>query len=159
MRCEDIEPIVEELADGSLGADPARDAHLASCAVCQARLANAAAIHSLLVSREAAQPPAAFTAAVMARVIRERWQSEQAIDITFNLAMAAGVMLIVGGGVGLAWTSGLLAINLDFTAVMAATSATVLNRISSQLQTIVMGAALLTMALGLWWWAEADPSI
>jgi anti-sigma factor RsiW len=159
MRCEDIEPIVEALADGGIGADAARDAHIASCPLCSARLANAQAIHALLVSREAAQPPAGFTAAVMARVVREGWQTERAIDIGFNLAIAAGVLILISGAAGLAWTSGLLTITLDLPEILSLVSQPLTNRIVSNLQTMVMAAALLTMALGLWWWAEADPSL
>lgn len=159
MRCEDIDPIVEELADGSLGADADRDAHLASCAVCSARLANAQAIHALLVSREAPQPSAGFTAAVMARVIKERWQAERAIDIGFNLAMAAGVLILTSGAAGLAWASGLFTISVDVQAILATVTTPMANRVVSQLQTLMMAAAMLTMALGLWWWAEGDPSV
>ena len=159
MRCEDIDPLVEELADGSLGADAGRDAHIASCAACSVRLANAQAIHAMLVSRETAQPSAGFTAAVMARVVREGWQAERAIDIGFNLAVAAGVLILISGAAGLAWTTGLFTITVDLPAVLAAITAPMANRVISQLQTVVMAAAILTMALGLWWWAEADPSV
>lgn len=30
-------------------------------------------------------------------------------------------------------------------------------RVMSQVQTLAMAVVLLTMTLGLWWWAEADP--
>jgi anti-sigma factor RsiW len=156
MRCEDIDPIVEELADGSLAADAARDAHIASCARCSARLANARAIHSLLVSREVATPSAGFTAAVMARVVRERWQAERAIDIGFNLMVAAGILILVGGAAGLAWSAGLFTFTVDIQPVLVALTTPMANRVVSQLQTVLMAAAILTTALGLWWWAEAD---
>jgi len=159
MRCEDIDPLVEELADGSPAADAERDAHIASCALCSARLANAQAIHAMLAAREAALPSPGFTAAVMARVARERWQAERAIDIGFNLAVAAGVLLLISGAAGLAWAAGLFTITVDVRAVLAAITTPMANRVVSQLQTVMMAAAILTMALGLWWWAEADPSV
>lgn len=159
MRCEDIDPIIEELADGSLVAEAEQAAHLGSCARCSARLANAQGIHALLVAREVAQPSAAFTAAVMARVARERWQVERAIDIGFNLAIAAGVLILIGGAAGLAWASGLLTITIDLSAVLAAVTTPMANRVVSQLQTMVMAVLILVTALGLWWWAEADPSV
>jgi len=159
MRCEDIDPLVEELADGSLGSDAERDAHIASCALCSARLANAQAIHALLAAREAAQPSPGFTSAVMARVVRERWQAERVIDIGFNLAIAAGVLILISGAAGLAWAAGLFTITIDVPTVLATITTPMANRVVSQLQTVVMAAAILTMALGLWWWAEADPSV
>lgn len=159
MRCEDIDPIVEELADGSLPAGAERDAHIASCARCSARLANARAIHALLVSREVATPPAGFTAAVMARVVRERWQTERAIDLGFNLAVAAGVLVLISGGIGLAWSAGFFRFTVDVQPILVALTTPMANRVVSQLQTVVMAAAILTTALGLWWWAEADRSV
>jgi hypothetical protein len=158
MRCEDIDLFVEELAEGGLGSDAGRDGHIASCAVCSARLANARAIHALLAAREAAQPSSGFTSAVMARVVRERWQVERAIDIGFNLAIAAGVLFLLTGAAGLAWAAGLFTITIDLPAVLTTITTPMANRVVSQLQTVVMAAAILTMALGLWWWAEADPS-
>lgn len=109
-------------------------------------------------TREAAQPQAGFTAGVMTRVVRERSQTERAIDMGFNLAIAAGVLILISGAAGLAWASGLLTITLDIPAILSTVSEP-LNRVVSNLQTLVMAAALLTMALGLWWWAEADPSL
>ncbi len=41
--------------------------------------------------------PAAFTAAVLQRIRRDHWQSEQNVDRLFNLAMVAAVLLVVGG--------------------------------------------------------------
>ena len=95
----------------------------------------------------------------MARVARERWQVERAIDIGFNLAIAAGVLILIGGAAGLAWASGLLTITIDLSAVLAAVTTPMANRVVSQLQTMVMAVLILLTALGLWWWAEADPSV
>ena len=70
--------------------------------------------------REMAVPPATFTAAVMARVGQERWKTERAIDLGFNLAIAAGVLVILAGGAGLAWSLGLLTITIDVEAIWQA---------------------------------------
>ena len=66
--CDDLEPLIEAIADGSH--EPGADArqHLASCPACAARLETVRAIENLLIIREAAVPPASFTAAVMARI-------------------------------------------------------------------------------------------
>jgi hypothetical protein len=154
-HCDDLEPLIEAIADGSheLSADDA--AHVASCAVCAPRLERARTIESLLSMREVAAPPATFTMAVMARVTKEQWKAERAIDFGFNLAIAAGVLVILTGGVGLAWSLGFLSIAIDLGALWDALGADATGRFLSQVQTIAMSAVLLTMALVLWWWAEA----
>jgi hypothetical protein len=156
VRCEELEPLIEAIADGSIELAAAQAAHLTSCARCAAQLERARAIENWLALREAAEPPPSFTAAVMARIVDERWKAERAIDLGFNLAIAAGVLVILAGGVGLAWSLGFLDITIDLDAVwqaFATTEAT--GRFLSQVQTFLTAAVILTMALGLWWWAEA----
>ena len=70
MRCDDLEPLIEAIADGSHELSAEDAAHVASCAICAPRIERARSIESLLSMREVAQPPAAFTLAVMARVSR-----------------------------------------------------------------------------------------
>ena len=155
MRCDDLEPLIEAIADDSLPL-PAEDAaHVASCALCMARIERARSIESLLSVREVAPLPAAFTQAVMARVIQERWKAERAIDLGFNLAIAAGILVIVTAGAGLAWSLGMLSVTIDLDAIVRALDAGATGRLLSQVQTVAMSAVLLTMALFLWWWAEA----
>jgi anti-sigma factor RsiW len=159
VTCEDLDRSIEAIADGSLvpeaGPGGEISAHLASCPVCAARLAEARAIENLLQARDVAVPPASFTAAVMARVGDERWKTERVVDLGFNLLMAAGVMVILAGAAGLAWSLGFLNVAIDLDAVWQALGSDVTGRFVSQVQTIVMAAVLLTMALVLWWWAEA----
>ena len=155
MRCEDLEPLIEAIADGSHQPDAHQSAHLASCLRCPVRLASARAIEDLLRIRSLELPPANFTAAVLARVGHERWQAERVIDLGFNLAIAAGVMVILAGGAGLAWSLGLLTITIDFDAIWRAVGTDVTGRVLTQVQTVIMAAVLLTTALVLWWWAEA----
>ena len=155
MRCDDLENLIEAIADDSLPL-PAEDAaHVASCALCTARIERARSIESLLSVREVAPLPAAFTQAVMARVIQERWKAERAIDLGFNLAIAAGILVIVTAGAGLAWSLGMLSVTIDLDAIVRALDAGATGRLLSQVQTVAMSAVLLTMALFLWWWAEA----
>jgi anti-sigma factor RsiW len=155
VRCEEFEPLIEAIADGSHQPDAAQAEHLASCARCPVRLASARAIEDLLRIRSVDLPSANFTAAVLARVGHERWQTERAIDLGFNLAIAAGLMVIIAGGAGLAWSLGLLTIAIDVDALWQALGADVTGRVLTQVQTFVMAAGLLTTALVLWWWAEA----
>jgi anti-sigma factor RsiW len=153
--CDDLEPLIEAIADGSHVPAAEEAAHLASCARCTADVERARAIESFLAMREAASPSASFTATVMTQVGREQWQTERVIDLGFNLAMAAGVAVILAGAAGLAWSLGFLTITIDVAAIWRSLDTDVTGRVLSQVQTIAMSAALLTMALVLWWWAEA----
>ena len=157
--CDELNVVVDAVADGSLELSADQWAHVSGCAVCAFRLEQARAIHAALVTRETPAPPLSFAADVMARVRRERWRTEQAVDIGFNLALAAGVVLVVGGAIGLAWSAGLLTINMEWRSVLLAAMAQWGTRLLPQLQTVVMAALLLSMALGAWWWAETDPSV
>ncbi len=158
MRDAHLDADIEALADGSLAVDAEARAHLDACPPCAARLEEARAIEALLASRAITPPPPGFTVRVMARVSRERWQVEQVVDIGFNLAVAAGLLLIVGGAAGLAWSAGLFTFDLDWRPLTTVASFSWIDRMVSQAQTVATAAILLTMALGLWWWAEADSS-
>jgi len=156
VTCDEFEPLIEAIADGTIELSPEQRAHLASCERCAARLEQARAIEQLLTVRHTATPPPSFTQQVMAHVGREQWQTERAIDLGFNLAMFVGVFVIVAGAVGAAWSLGLFSITIDVDAIAEILgAANVSGRILSQVQTIGMAALLLTMALVLWWWAEA----
>jgi anti-sigma factor RsiW len=158
MECHEIDTQLEAFADGTLEPGDAARAHLESCPSCSAGLSHARAIHDLLVAREVPVPAASFTAGVMARVGREHWQVERVIDIGFNLAVAAGILFILIGGAGLAWSLGFLTITIDLDAVVQAGGRELAGRVVSQAQTVAMAAMLLTMALGLWWLAGLESS-
>ena len=155
MRCDELEPLIEAIADGSHEPGAEARQHLASCPSCAARLETARAIENQLAIREVAVPPASFTASVMARIGQEEWRTERVIDMGFNLAMAAGVLVILAGAAGLAWSLGFLNITVDVETIWQTVGAEMTGRVLSQVQTIGMAAVLLTMALVLWWWAEA----
>jgi hypothetical protein len=153
-HCDDLDPIIEAIADGSYELAGDEAAHLASCPLCSIRLERARAIESWLMTREAAAPSATFSAGVMARVGHEQWRTERVVDLGFNLAMAAGILVILAGGAGLAWSLGFLSITIDVEAIVRALDTPVTNRVLSEVQTLVMAAGVLTLALVLWWWAE-----
>lgn len=156
MRCDELDPVIEAMADGDVEPDAEMRAHLQSCGRCAARLDAARAIERLLAMRPVPQPPAAFTAAVMARIGQEQWRTERAVDLGFNLAMAAGVLVIIAGGAGLAWALGLVTVAIDRDIWERVLTTVVAERTIGQVQTVAMAALMLTTALGLWWWAEAD---
>jgi hypothetical protein len=155
VRCDELEPLIEAIADGTF--EPATEdlAHLSSCTKCAPRLERARNIEQWLTTREMPQPPASFTALVMARIGQEKWQTERVVDIGFNLAIAAGVLVILGGGAGLAWSLGFFTLDVDVVALLNVATSQVEGRVMNQLQTVGIAAVVLTMALVLWWWAEA----
>lgn len=158
MDCNHLEPLIESLADGTAALDALGRAHLETCAVCQARVEQARDIERLLASREIPSPPSTFTAGVMALVADERWRTEQVVDLGFNLAMAAGALVMLAGIGGVAWSLGFLTVTIDLDTILEAAGTGLGGRVISQVQTIAMAAVLLTMALALWWWTEADSS-
>ena len=155
MRCHDLEPLIEAIADGSYEPSPEDRAHLASCAVCSARVEHARRIEQWLAAREMRQPPPTFTASVMARIGQEKWQAERVVDIGFNIAVAAGVLVIVIGALGVAWSLGFFTITFDVAALVSGAFSRIEGRVISEVQTVLISAVLLTMALVFWWWAEA----
>ena len=110
MSCSDVLDLIEPIAAGDLGADEAVRAHLQSCVTCAAALASAQRLESALKGMEIPPAPATFTATVMQRIRRDRWQSEQNVDRLFNLAIVAAVLLMVGGVAAMLNIDGMLAI-------------------------------------------------
>ena len=155
MRCNELEPLIEAIADGTIEPSAEDQAHLSSCPVCSARLAEARRIEQWLSAREMPQPAPAFTASVMARIGEEKWKTERVVDIGFNVFIAAGVLVIMAFGAGLAWSLGFFTVTIDTDALLSVLRSQVEGRVISQLQTTAIAAVLLTMALVLWWWAEA----
>ncbi|HJU42568.1 MAG TPA: hypothetical protein VJ691_07120 [Vicinamibacterales bacterium] len=155
MRCRDLEPFIEAIADGSYEPSAEERAHVASCAVCSARFERARRIEQWLAARDVPQPPPTFTASVMARIGQEKWQAERVVDIGFNLAIAAGVLVIAMGALGLAWSLGFFTITVDAATLVSGAFSRIEGRVISEVQTVLISAVLLTMALVFWWWAEA----
>lgn len=153
MRCEDLDDLIEAIADGDpVSADT--EAHLAGCARCQTRVELARAVDRLLLAREVPAPPDSFTLQVMRRVGQERWRVEQFVDVGFNVALAAGVLVVIGGVTGLLWSLGWFSIDLAALSAAFTTMAPWTTRLGSQLQTVILAAGLLSSALALWWWVE-----
>lgn len=155
-RGDHLETLLEAIADGSHRPDAAEDQHLASCVECADGLARARAIESWLASREPLAPSASFTNAVMARVGQERWRTERVLDLGFNLAIAAGILVFLAAAAGLAWSLGFVTVMINLDALWQVVGAELTGRLMTQLQTIVMAAVILTMTLVLWWWAEHE---
>lgn len=153
-HCDDFEARVDAIAMGDLALSAADAAHLEVCAACRGVLQRARAIEALLAARPLPELSPGFTARVMSGIERERWRAEQALDLGFNVAVAVGVLLTVAGVFGLAWGTGLIAIGGDMAALVTAGVGVLAERLAPQAQHVVMATLLLTMAIGVWWWAE-----
>lgn len=154
MRCNNLEPLIEAIADGTIEPSPDDAAHLSSCPVCSRRLVTARRIEQWLSARGLPHPAPVFTASVMARIGEEKWQLERAVDIGFNVFIAAGVLIILAFGAGLAWSLGLVTVHIDAEPLLSAAASRVDGPVINQLQTTAIAALILTVALVLWWWAE-----
>jgi anti-sigma factor RsiW len=154
MTCKHALDLVEAVAAGDLIADPDLRAHFETCPRCAGALASARRLEAMLASREAPDAPARFTAAVLQRIRRERWRSEQQVDRLFNVAIAVALLLIVGGIFALMNLSGVLTGAADTWTAVATLSTQLARDAAPAIDTYIAGVCLLVTALGMWWWAE-----
>lgn len=154
MMCGEIDDRIEAVTSGDAAWSQAHAAHVATCRRCQSRIALAQAMERVLPTLTIASAPASFTADVMARVRRERWRAEQVLDTGFNVAIAAGLLLVVAGVAGLAWASGLIVVGADVLGLMRDGLALAGTQLAPQLPVYTTAALLLTLGVGVWWWTE-----
>jgi anti-sigma factor RsiW len=154
MFCDEALDSVEAIAAGELTPEGRIAAHLETCPNCAAALRSARALDQMLRGRSAPAPPANFTSRTLARVRRARWQSDQLVDVAFNMAIGAVVLASLGGAWLLLARMGLIAVgggafDLIGTAIMAAA-----HRVGPAFPIYSGAAALVGTALLIWWWAE-----
>ena len=154
MLCSDVLELVEPIAAGDLRADDAVRAHLQSCVTCAAALASAQRLETALKGMEIPPAPAAFTATVVQRIRRDRWQSEQYVDRLFNLAMVAAVMLMVGGVLAMLNVDTVMRIATSSWGLFRGGMRSTVQDAAPTVATYIAAAGLLASALGMWWWAE-----
>lgn len=159
--CSRVSALAEAIASGDVEIDSALRAHLESCPRCAGELAAARRLEGLLASRDAPTAPPRFTAAVLAAVRRERWRTEQRVDAVFNLAIAAAVVLVLGGLVAILNVGTVLG---AAGALWSAASAAAGEGLSAEgqgpsLVTYAAAAAFMISGLLMWWWAERRFSI
>lgn len=158
MSCDEANTFIEAVAVGDAVPEPIR-LHVAACPRCAARLALAERIEVTLSHRPVPVVSQTFTTSVIKRLRRERWHSEQVVDISFNVAVAIGALLIVSGVAGFAWRSGVMQLGGEMATVLFAATRTVAARVVTDARVIMIGVLLLSTAAGLWWWAEEDASV
>ena len=154
MTCTEFDAVIELVAAGEIEPDAGTRAHLQSCAACGRALALARRIDAVLAAQPAPDLPPAFTAALMARVRRERWRSEQYLDTAFNVAVGLAIAVGVGGLVMVATASGLAVVSADLVRVFLSASVSALATIAPALPAYALASAVVVSGLLAWWWAE-----
>jgi len=147
---------VQSFLEGLLAADERSrvDAHLESCASCQALLLSFEALESALSGLPVAEPPADFTACVMAR-IDEREHSRSAerrvvYAVLATVSAALGVALVLAGQS--AWAPALSAVSTSGVRALQALriSSDVLSPLISALRVqIIVASAVIAIPLFL----------
>ena len=155
MTCDEANTFIEAVAIGDAVPDGVR-AHVASCRVCAARLALAQRIEHALAHRPVTPAPSDFTAALMTRIRRERWRTEQVIDAGFNIAAVIGVLLVLGGVAGVLWRAGAIQLGGEMATMLFGASRAIAVRAIADVRVIMLSVLLLSTAVGLWWWAEEE---
>jgi anti-sigma factor RsiW len=154
MTCKEALELVEPIAAGDLEPGAAARAHFESCPRCAGALASARRLEAALERREAPDAPPRFTAIVVQRIHRERWRAEQNVDRVFNLALAAALVLVVGGIFAVMNVSGVISAAAGTWALITTVGSQVARDAAPSLNTYIAAACLLVSALGMWWWAE-----
>jgi|SRR5579862_2201232 len=158
MFCDEALDAVEAIAAGELTPEGRIAAHLASCPNCASALRSARALDQMLRQRTAPPAPPNFTTTTLGRVRRARWQSDQQVDLAFNVTIAVVVFGVFVGAWVLLVRTGLIAVGGDAFGVIGSAVRIAASRIAPALPVYSGAAALLGTALLIWWWAERDAS-
>src|SRR5712692_2365220 len=111
MFCDEVLEVVEAIAARDLTPDGRVAAHLDSCPNCAAALDSARRIEEMLRARSVPKPPANFTSRTMTLLRRQRWRSEQFLDVGFNLVLGVVALVVIGLVWVLAIRSGLVPVS------------------------------------------------
>ncbi len=155
MTCDDVLDKIEPLAAGDLTPTEALRAHLETCPSCASALATARRVETALAARPIVEAPVRFAATVQARIRRERWVEEQRVDRIFNGAIAAAILLAVGGVFFLLRGSVVLDAAGQFLAVLSAFGEGEPSAGAPSLGTYVAAMGLFVSGVAMWWWAES----
>jgi anti-sigma factor RsiW len=159
LTCQDVLDLVEPIAAGDVAVDGAVRGHLETCPRCASALASARRLDTLLAARTAPTAPPQFTQAVLVRIRRERWQTEQHVDRIFNVAIAAAVVLVAAAVTALFNVDGILRAAAAAWAMMTAATKEGVGSAAPVFRTYIAAAAFMASALAMWWWAERRLSL
>jgi anti-sigma factor RsiW len=159
MFCDEALDAVEAIAAGDMTPDGRVGEHLVTCPNCAAALESAKVLERMLQARPTPRAPAQFTSRTLARVRRDRWRSEQFVDVGFNVAISAIVAAVVAGVWMLLNRSGLSAVSGDAVNLFGSGVMTLVRRVAPSVPLYAGATAVLATALVLWWWAERDAAL
>jgi anti-sigma factor RsiW len=159
MTCREVDDRIEAIVSGDEAGTDAFRAHLETCLRCAEAVAAARRVEQTLAARIAVRAPADFAGAVVARIRRERWRSEEQVDRLFNLALAAGVVLIVGGVFALMNLSGIAGVMAAGVTAIDQVASRVFLEAAPLVPTYLLAGAFLVTAVLAWWWAERRLSL
>jgi anti-sigma factor RsiW len=154
MTCRDVDDLIEAVVGGDAPASEAFHSHVEGCVRCAAAVAAARQIELTLAARPVETAPINFAATVIARIRRERWQSEQHVDRLFNTVLVAGVAMVIGGVLALLNLSGLTGTIGAGVALMNQLGSRLIVEAAPSVSTYLLSAAFFLTALIVWWWAE-----
>jgi predicted anti-sigma-YlaC factor YlaD len=159
MFCDEVLDSIEAIAAGELVPEGRIAHHLATCRLCAAALDSARQVERLLRARATPRPPTNFTTRTMTRVRRARWRSEQRVDAGFNTALALIVVGIAGAVWALVNRTGLTSVGSEALGLFTSGVVTVARRVAPALPMYGAATVLVAAALGIWWWAERNPTV
>lgn len=155
MTCERAEELIESIAGGDGPAPEDFRAHVETCARCAGSLAAAVRLERALRAGPVLSPPPRFTAAVLARVRRERWRADQQVDWVFNIAVAIAVTVIALGAFAVfnaaSVSTGIMSIAARVAELATQDSA---EPPPPALWSYLLVCALMATSLLVWRWAE-----
>lgn len=157
MTCREVADLIEAIAADDLDPTPDVRAHLESCPSCAAMLASARRLDAALAALQPPPVPDRFVAAVLQRVRRERWRTERNVDLLFNVAIIAALLIVVAGVLALFDVSGLVSASSGAWSGLSEMGAQIARQMAPALNTYIAAAGLLLTFLGMWWWAERIP--
>jgi len=158
MTCREVADLIEPIAANELEPTPDVRAHFESCPACARMLATARRLDSVLAALQPPLVPDRFVAAVLQRVRRERWRMERNVDLLFNVAMVAALLIVAAGVLALFDVSGVVAASAEAWSGLSEVGTQVARQMAPAINTYIAAAGLLLTVLGMWWWAERIPN-
>jgi len=154
MQCSEILDLIEPIAAGDLSPDEQTRSHLQTCPRCAGMLASARRVDALLNGMEMPPAPPAFATGVLQRIRRDKWRSEQKVDLLFNVSIAAAVVLIAASIAALLNVDTVLAVSGSVWTLLKEGSRQTVRTAAPTVATYMAALGLLGSALVMWWWAE-----
>jgi len=158
MTCSEVADLIEAIAADDLEPTSEVRAHLESCPSCAAMLASARRLDAALAALQPPPLPDRFVAIVLQRVRRERWRTERHVDLLFNVALIAALLIVAAGVLALFDVGGLIAASSGAWSGLSETGRQLARQMAPAINTYIAAAGLLLSMLAMWWWAERIPN-